>query len=107
MSGGFRVDLHALEKAAAGVNGTLDEVSRQSVKSIPHDSSAAGHDGFGKTLSDFLDRWQRGVDNLAKDGQEISARLTANVKAYRKADQGVQDEISGIVQGRGTDPGMK
>ena len=108
MAGGFQVDLGALEQAAAGVNGTLDEVGQQSVSSIPHDGSAVGHQGLADTLSDFLSRWQRGVDNLTSDGQEIAARLTANVGAYRQAEQNIHDhitQINGDLTGTGTDPG--
>jgi hypothetical protein len=110
MAGGFRVDLSALEQAAAGVNGTLEEVSQRSVGEIPHDASAIGHQGLADTLSDFLDRWQRGVDNLATDGQQIASRLTANVNAYRKVEQDLHDHITrinGELQGGGADPGVR
>jgi hypothetical protein len=105
MADGFRVDLYALERASAGVNGTLNEVNKQRVSDIPHDSSAIGDGDLAGTLSDFLSRWQRGVDNLAKDGQEISTRLTANVNAYVKVEQGVAGQFDGILQGSGADPG--
>ncbi len=53
MSAGFSVDLAALEQAAAGVNGTLDELSQQSVSDIPHDSSAIGHERLASTVTDL------------------------------------------------------
>lgn len=109
MADGFEVDLDALEKAASGVNGTLDEVYAQKVSSIPHDPPAIGHGELADTLSDFLSRWQRGVDNLGKDGQEIAARLTENVRAYRQAEtdtHGHLQRINGELQGTGTDPGV-
>lgn len=106
MARDYHVDLHALEEAASGVNGTLDQISLQKVSDIPHDESAIGHHGLAKTLSDFLDRWQRGVDNLSKDGQEIATRLTSNVAAYQKADQAVQGQLNQILQGS-NDPGVK
>lgn len=107
MSAGFSVDLAALEQAAAGVNGTLDELSQQSVSDIPHDSSAIGHERLASTVTDFCDRWQRGVSNLAIDGREIAARLTANMNAYQKADQRVRDKVNSIFQGTGPDPGTR
>lgn len=110
MAGGFAVDLGALEQAAAGVNGTLDQVGRQRVSDIPHDESAIGHTDLASTLSDFLDRWQRGVDNLAKDGQEIAACLTANTNAYRAVEQGLHEHITRInaeLTGIGADPGVR
>jgi hypothetical protein len=107
MSAGFSVDLAALKQAAQGVNGTLDELSQQSVSNIPHDSAAIGHERLASTVTDFCDRWQRGVNNLATDGREIAARLTANVNAYQKADQDVRDKANGIFRGTGPDPGAR
>lgn len=107
MANGFQVDLYALEQAASGVNGTLDMVGQQRVSDIAHDSTAIGHDGLAGTLSDFLDRWQRGVDNLAKDGREIAARLTANVNAYREAETNAVNQTTAILKGMGADPGVR
>jgi hypothetical protein len=108
MGDGFRVDMGALERAAAGVDGTLDEVSQQKVSDIPHDDAALGHAGLAAALSDFCGRWQQGVDDLAKDGREIAARLTASVAVYRKAEQNIEDRITGgILVGPGPDPGVQ
>lgn len=107
MADGFVVDLGALERAAAGVNGTLDEVGRQRPSDIPHEPAAIGHDALAGMLSDFLGRWQRGVDNLVKDGQEIAGRLAANVNAYVTTEQGLNDHFSGILRGGGPDPGVR
>jgi hypothetical protein len=110
MANGFEVDLEALEKAASGVNGTLDEMYAQKVSDIPHDRSAIGHEELADTLSDFLSRWQRGVDNLSKDGEEIAARLTANVQAYRKTETDLHNHlrrVNGELQGTGEDPGVR
>jgi hypothetical protein len=107
MTDGFSVDLAALGQAAEGVNGTLDEVSLQSVSSIPHSASGIGHEQLASTLADFCDRWQRGVNNLTKDGREIATRLSLNVSAYRKADQDTHDKINAIFGGTGPDPGAR
>lgn len=104
MADGFKVNLYALERAAAGVDGTLDEVNKQKVTDIPHDPSVIGHEDLASTVSDFLDRWQRGVDNLAQDGQQIADRLTANTNAYVAVEQRVAGQFDGILQG-GNDPG--
>lgn len=110
MAGGFRVDLGALEQAAAGVSGVLADVGQQTVSDMPHDGSVIGHAGLASTLSDFLDRWNRGVDNLASDGQQIAARLTANMNAYRTVEQNLRDHITrvnGELAGSGADPGVR
>ncbi|MEV7470600.1 hypothetical protein AB0O20_29455 [Streptomyces kronopolitis] len=102
----YRVDLEALEKAATGVNGTLDEISVQKVSDVPHDESEVGHEALASVLSDYLDRWQRGVDNLAKDGREIATRLTASVNAYRAVEEHTHKQFHGILHGT-TDPAVK
>ena len=108
MGDGFRVDIGALERAAAGVDGTLDEVSQQKVSDIPRDKAAFGHERLATALSDFCGRWQQGVDDLAKDGREIAARLTASAAVYRKAEQNVRDKITnGILSGPGSDAGVQ
>jgi hypothetical protein len=107
MAGGFRVDLLALDQAADGVNGTIDMVSQQQVGDIPFDQSALGNDQLAASMSDFLSRWQRGVNNLASDGRQIANRLTENANNYRKADHSAQAGADGIFQGSGTDPGMR
>src|ERR1700733_15509808 len=94
MADGFRVVMGALERAAAGIDGTLDEVAQQAIDSIPHSEAAFGHDRLAGTVSDFCSRWQTGVDNLTKDGREIAARLAASVKVYHNAEQDIQNKIT-------------
>lgn len=103
---GYMVDFRALQDAAAGVNGVLDDVSAHPVNGIPHDPSAVGHQALAATVSDFLNRWQRGVSNLASDGQQIAARLTANVNAYSTVEEHVTAQFNGVLSGTGSDPGM-
>ncbi|MFI9321341.1 hypothetical protein ACIGXI_16380 [Kitasatospora aureofaciens] len=89
------------------MNGTIGKAAKQRVSDIPHDESAIGNHELAGTLGDFLSRWQRGVDNLTKDGQEISARLSASVKAYSDAEQAAHGDLNGILEKSGTDPGVK
>jgi len=62
------------------------------------------HQTRGGTVSDFADRWQIGVQNLAKDGQAIASRLTSSVEAYRKTEQAIAQHFTGILRGSGPDP---
>ena len=110
MATGFSVDLNALEQAASGVEGLLDEFGQSTVTSIALSSSEVGHDGLANALSGFLDRWQYGVTNLVNDGKEVSSRLTANVNAYRAAEDDTRtriENINGELEGSGTDPGVR
>jgi hypothetical protein len=103
---GYMVDIRALRDAAAGVNGVLDDVGESPVSSIPHNLSAIGHQALAATLSDFLGRWQRGVSNLASDGEQIASRLTANVNAYAAVEEHLTGQFNGVLRGSGADPGM-
>lgn len=84
--GGFAVDLDALASAAQGIVGTLAELEQHQVEDIDCDAEAFGHDRLAATTKDFCDRWQRGVKNLAEDGQQIADRLVATVNTYGQAE---------------------
>lgn len=103
MADGFRVNLSSLDDAAQGLNGTISLFDRQQVCGIPFNPEDAGNDDVAGCTSNFLSGWQRGVSNLAQDGKQISARLSACVTIYSKTDDNVKNALT--VQGTGTDPG--
>lgn len=102
MTGGFSVDLHALGNAVEGINNTLDDVQAHNVKAVNCDSSAYGHSALASTVADFCDRWQRGVQNLATDGQAIADRLNSALQAYEETDQ----NLASVFHGSGPDPAV-
>ena len=53
----------ALKRASDGIDGVLQDVRAQKVGGIDPDADAVGHDKLAESLSDFTDRWQRGVAN--------------------------------------------
>lgn len=109
MADGYQVDLGALGQAAAGVSGTLNDAAQRQVNDIPHDQSAIGHPALAGMLSDFLSRWQRGVDNLVTDGREIASRLTTCADNYRAVElhnHGQITLVNGELTGKGADPGV-
>jgi len=106
MSEGFSVDLDALRRAAEGVTDTLDAMATKKVSDIDATKSAFGHDGLADTVSDFCDRWNIGVEHLAKDGQEIVDQLNACVQAYSHVERVVHGNLDGMLrQTDGPDPG--
>ena len=108
MSSGYRVDLSALRQAAEGVNDVLGQLARKKVSDIAPDSSAYGHDALGDIVSDFCGRWQRGVDNLAKDAQEVGGRLENNVHAYDHVERALKERFDGILSSpSGLDPAAR
>lgn len=107
MADGFRVDLSALEDAAAGVNRTLAELKAHKVSDLAGSKDEYGHDDLAETVADFCTRWELGVENLAKDAQQVATRLSQSVQAYLQVDQAAQGMFDGILQRTtGEDPGV-
>ncbi|TCO62992.1 hypothetical protein [Actinocrispum wychmicini] len=105
MPEGFSVDLAALQQAAEGVTDTLNTLATKKVSDIDADKSAFGHDKLGGTVSDFCERWQIGVEHLAKDGQEVADRLNMSVNAYTHVERTAHANMQGILQqSTGPDP---
>lgn len=108
MGDGFAVDLAALRNAAEGVTDVLDAMATKKVSDIDADKSAFGHDGLAGTVSDFCDRWNIGVEHMAKDGQEVVGRLNACVQAYTHVERTTRQMLDGMLtQPEGMDPGAQ
>jgi hypothetical protein len=108
MPDGFSVDLGALENAAEGVNTTLYDLQAKKVNDLDGSKDDYGHGHLADTVADFCDRWELGVEHLAKDAQEIASRLSRSVQAYLKVDQAFKGHADGILQRTtGSDPGVK
>lgn len=103
----FHVDVGALKRAPDGIDGVLQDVRAQKVDGIDPGVDAVGHDKLAGSLSDFTDRWQRGVANLAKDGQEITARLRNSLAAYEKVERDTKQRLDSFLEGTGRDPGAE
>jgi hypothetical protein len=103
MAEGFSIDLGALEDAAAGVSATLDELKAAQVDSLDGKASDYGHDDLADTVKDFCDRWEIGIEHLAKDGREITQRLTQSVQDYVAVDKAAKGRLDGVFQ-RSTGP---
>lgn len=107
MSEGFRVDLGALEKAAEGVNATLYDLNTKKVSDLVGDQGDIGHAHLAETVTDFCDRWELGIEHLAKDGQEIASRLSRSVQSYLHTDSSLKGHLDGILERHsGGDPGV-
>ena len=65
----FSVDLGALENAAAGINMTLNELRSHSVDQVTADAAQTGHQAVADSMNLFSERWQTGVENLARDAR--------------------------------------
>ncbi len=106
MADGYRVDVTGLQQAAFGVSETIDQVDELDLSKIDSDGMWIGHERLAKTLNDFYDRWQLGVEHLVKDGREIAGLLSDCVVAYIAVDDAARDQATGVLQGTEPDPGI-
>ena len=97
MSGGFQVDLGALRDAAAGIHGTLEKLRTTQVDALSQTEADYGHDGLAEAVAGLFDRWQVGVQNLAKDANEVAGRLSRSAEDYSRMDESVQERMGGIL----------
>jgi hypothetical protein len=104
---GFRIDLGALENAAAGVEQTLADLKAARVDSLDGRPADYGNSDLAGTVKDFCDRWEIGIDHLATDGREIAQRLNDSLRAYLAADKAAKGRMDGIFAGAtGPDPAV-
>lgn len=83
-------------------------MATKKVSDIDADKSAFGHDALGGTVSDFCERWEIGVEHLAKDGQEVADRLATSVNAYTRVERVTHANMQGILQqSTGPDPAAR
>lgn len=102
----FYVDLEALENAASGINTTLDAMATKKVSDIDAPAESFGHEGLASAISEFCDRWNIGVENLASDGSEVSDRLNRCVKRYQATEIATQIHLQRAAQDAGvSEPG--
>ncbi len=69
------------------------------VSDIDCDQAAVGHSRLADTVEEFCIRWSLGVENLAKDAQEVSERLIECARVYEELDHGAEDRFDRLLQG--------
>jgi len=84
VSDGFQVNIGALQEASDGVSAILLYLRYEKVSDIGGNGQGYGNDSLASAVSDFCNRWEIGVENLAKDTQEIASRLSLSAQAYAK-----------------------
>ena len=105
----FSVDLDALESAAAGINSTINELRSHSVNPLEVTVAQSGHQEFADSVNTFGERWQLGVENLARDAQAIAGRLSFSVQDYLRAEAdnvAAVNTVTGMLEGA-HDPAAK
>ncbi|TVT18043.1 hypothetical protein FNH05_35745 [Amycolatopsis rhizosphaerae] len=104
---GFHVDVDALKEAGLGLSDLLGSLDELEVEDIDCERTFLGHKGLADSYESFTSRWQAGVANLTKDGQQLSRRLINAAGAYIEIDQAHQHTLNGLLDGGGADPAVE
>jgi hypothetical protein len=105
MPDGFVVDVEALKDAGLGLADLLGDLDELKFENIDCDRQFIGHTKLADSYESFTTRWALGIENLTKDGEQLSRRLVDAAGAYIKADQAHEHKLKGIFDDTGTDPG--
>ncbi|WP_236787918.1 hypothetical protein [Amycolatopsis sp. GM8] len=101
------MDVNALKEAGLGLSDLVGELGAVPVEDIDCDRKFVGHKGLADSYESFTTRWQVGVANLTKDGQQLSRRLINAAGAYIEIEQAHQHTLTGLLDGTGVDPGLE
>lgn len=55
-----------------------------------------GHEHLAATLTDFCARWSAGVDNLARDVEDIAGRLAECAREYESVDHTASEHLGDV-----------
>lgn len=92
----FEVDLQALAQAAQGLAEACDLFRVDDVVDLVPTEADLGSDIVWSAVGEFKDRWERGMNNLVGDVQELSGRLGKVVMNYAELDQDGSTTFDGV-----------
>jgi hypothetical protein len=83
----FEVDLQGLVKAAQGMSDTVQLFKDKDVEDLVPTEESLGHEAVWSAVAEFKDRWERGMNNLVEDVEEMSGRLSKVAMNYADFDE--------------------
>lgn len=93
----FEVDLQALVKAAQGTAESVQLMKDKDVEDFVPTESACGSSVVWDAVAEFKDRWERGLNDMVGDVEEVSGRLGKVAMTYAEFDQGGHDALAALV----------
>lgn len=102
MTGGYQVDVAAMEQAVKGINGVISVLGEMMWLGSHHASSGltivelnldegdCGDEALSDAMSGFCDRWRWGVRHLVQEGQAMAKTLQETAGTYK----GVEDQLN-------------
>lgn len=100
----FEVDLEALVKAAQSTADAVKSVRDNDIGDFVPNREALGSEIVWSAVDEFQDRWERGINDLVGDVEEVSGRLGKVAMNYVEFDKAGYDALSKL--GNGTTPAL-
>ncbi len=82
----FEVDLQTLVKAAQGLGEAVQLFRDNDVEDLVPTKSDVGHAAVWDAVDEFKDRWERGMNDLVGDVEEMAGRLGKVATNYAEFD---------------------
>lgn len=82
----FEVDLQALMQAAEGTAETIQAMRENDVEDFVPTEGMVGHPAVWDAVREFKDRWERGINDMVADVEEVSGRLGKVANTYATFD---------------------
>ncbi len=101
----FAVDLTALVKAAQGLADAIQNVHDHDVEDFVPRESDLGSAVVWSAVDEFQDRWERGVNDMVGDVEEVAGRLAKVAMTYAEFDKEGYESLNAL--GNGTTPRLK
>lgn len=92
----FEVDLQTLAKAAQGTSEAVSLFREKDVEDLVPAKGDLGSDVVWAAVEEFKDRWERGMNNLVEDADEIAGRLGKIAMNYADLDRNGRDELARV-----------
>ena len=92
----FEVDLKSLVSAAKKTAEVIQLKKDKDVEDYVPTESALGHAKLQESVNDFQDRWERAINSMTKDLEEISARLSKVAFNYIEYNTATEEQMLSV-----------
>ena len=94
----YEVDLESMGKAAQGLSETVQLFKDKDVEDLVPSEGDVGVADVWDALDEFKDRWERGMNNLVKDVEEVAGRLGKIAMNYAEFDKAGNEKLNAVAK---------
>jgi uncharacterized protein YukE len=95
----FAVDLKALIDVATKASESVQAMKDNDVSDFVPSQGDVGSDVLWQAVDEFQDRWERGINDLVRDIEEVAGRLGKVAMTYADFDAAAKEHFTPVVAG--------